>query len=63
MRNFMLLVERFHIPCVIADFEPFDILSAVYMLTRQADRGQALVKNCYGRVVSRKNLTFKLIYT
>lgn len=48
------LVERFHIPCVIAGFEPLDILSAVYMLTRQAGRGQALVENCYGRVVGRE---------
>ncbi|MHB8809568.1 MAG: hydrogenase formation protein HypD [Desulfobulbaceae bacterium] len=48
------LAARFHIPCVIAGFEPLDILSAVYLLVRQNQEGRAQVENCYGRVVSRE---------
>ncbi|MHB1348654.1 MAG: hydrogenase formation protein HypD [Desulfobulbaceae bacterium] len=48
------LAERFHIPCVIAGFEPLDILSAVCLLVRQISEGRAEVENCYGRVVSRE---------
>ena len=46
------LAAQFHIPCVIAGFEPLDILSAVYLLVRQVREGRAQVENCYGRVVS-----------
>ena len=48
------LAARFHIPCVIAGFEPLDILSAVNLLVRQIRDGRAQVENCYSRVVSRE---------
>lgn len=43
---------RFKIPCVIAGFEPLDILSALYMLACQARDGKAVVENTYSRAVS-----------
>lgn len=46
--------EKYHIPCVIAGFEPLDILSSIYMLASQIHHGKALVENSYGRVVSRE---------
>ena len=47
------LVEQFGIPCVIAGFEPLDILSSIFMLTRQVQQKEPKVENSYGRVVSR----------
>ncbi|MCS7254640.1 MAG: hydrogenase formation protein HypD [Armatimonadota bacterium] len=38
-------------PCVIAGFEPLDILQAVFMLLMQIRYGQAKVENQYRRVV------------
>ena len=46
--------EKYHIPCVIAGFEPLDILSSICMLADQIHHGKALVENSYGRVVSRE---------
>ena len=46
--------EKYHIPCVIAGFEPLDILSAVFMLAHQIRHGRAEVENSYGRVVSKQ---------
>jgi hydrogenase expression/formation protein HypD len=42
------------IPCVIAGFEPLDILSAICMIAMQVRQGRAEVENSYGRVVSRE---------
>lgn len=47
-------VEKYKIPSVIAGFEPLDILSSIYMLAAQIQRGEAKVENSYGRVVSRE---------
>ncbi len=44
--------EQFHIPCVIAGFEPIDILSAILRLVSQVNEGRAEVENTYNRVVS-----------
>src|SRR3712207_8133083 len=38
-------------PCVVAGFEPLDILQSVLMLMRQLDEGRCEVENQYGRVV------------
>jgi len=43
---------RYAIPCVIAGFEPLDILSAIYLITRQFHENRAQVENTYSRVVS-----------
>ncbi len=45
---------KYHMPCVIAGFEPLDILSGVFMLACQARESRARVENSYGRVVSRE---------
>ena len=39
------------IPCVIAGFEPLDVLQAVYMLARMCQQGEAQVMIQYRRVV------------
>jgi hydrogenase expression/formation protein HypD len=46
------LAERYAVPCVVAGFEPLDILSAIYLLVRQIREEKAVVENAYGRVVS-----------
>ena len=47
-------VAREHgIPCVIAGFEPVDILQAIHMLVRQAVDGRSEVEVQYSRAVSR----------
>jgi hydrogenase expression/formation protein HypD len=47
-------VERYHIPCAIAGFEPLDILQALVMLVRQATADEARVEVPYQRVVPRE---------
>jgi len=46
--------EKYHVPCVIAGFEPLDILSSILMLACQIRDGKALVENSYNRVVSKE---------
>lgn len=46
--------EKYQIPCVIAGFEPVDILSSISMLACQIHDGKALVENSYPRVVSKE---------
>ena len=41
------LADRFHKPCVIAGFEPVEILRGVDALVRQAAAGRAFVENAY----------------
>jgi hydrogenase expression/formation protein HypD len=43
--------EKWHIPQVVAGFEPLDVLVAVYMLVRQVVEGRTEVENEYTRVV------------
>ncbi len=43
--------EKYHIPQVIAGFEPLDVLIAVFMLAKQIKSGQAKVENEYIRSV------------
>lgn len=45
-------VERYHVPCVIAGFEPLDILYGLEGLLAQAVAGEARVDNRYARVVT-----------
>lgn len=46
-------VAREHrIPCVVAGFEPLDILLGIRMLLRQVAREEATVENEYGRVAT-----------
>lgn len=45
------VAQEFHVPCVVAGFEPADILLAVRALLRQVADGEACVGNAYGRAV------------
>jgi len=44
--------KTYHLPQVIAGFEPLDILMAVWMLIKQYERKEARVENEYNRAVS-----------
>jgi hydrogenase expression/formation protein HypD len=47
-------VERYKIPCVIAGFEPVDILKAVVMLAKQVQDGKPRVEIAYDRAATRR---------
>ncbi|HHT9154025.1 MAG TPA: hydrogenase formation protein HypD, partial [Candidatus Hypogeohydataceae bacterium YC40] len=49
-RPYEFLAREFGIPCVIAGFEPLDILHGIYMLLGQIVRGKARVEIQYSRV-------------
>ncbi len=44
--------ERHQIPCVIAGFEPIDILQAITMLVEQIENGTPQLENAYTRAVT-----------
>ncbi len=44
--------ERHRIPCVVAGFEPADILQAIEMLVAQIEAGRPALENAYPRAVS-----------
>lgn len=46
------VAEKYHIPCVVAGFEPVDILQAIYMLISQVEERKATVAIQYRRVVN-----------
>ncbi len=46
--------NRFQIPCVIAGFEPADILQAIYLLVSQIETASPELANAYGRAVTDK---------
>jgi len=45
------LSKDYHIPQVVAGFEPIDLLMAVWMLVQQVEKDEAFVQNEYTRVV------------
>ncbi|MFN3467592.1 MAG: hydrogenase formation protein HypD [Candidatus Brocadiales bacterium] len=49
-RPYEFLAKEFGIPCVIAGFEPLDILHGIYILLGQIVRGEARVEIQYSRV-------------
>ncbi|MCR5576111.1 MAG: hydrogenase formation protein HypD [Oscillospiraceae bacterium] len=51
-RGFAYLPAEFHLPGVVAGFEPEDILLAVYLLLRQIKEGKPRIENAYPRAVS-----------
>lgn len=51
-RPYEFIAKDFHIPCVIAGFEPLDILQGLYMLLEQILQKQARVKIQYSRVAN-----------
>ena len=46
------IARRYGIPCVVAGFEPLDILLGISMLLRQKREGVARVENEYSRVAT-----------
>ena len=48
------LAEKYQVPCVVAGFEPVDILRGICMLARQVSEGICRVENAYERAVSRE---------
>ncbi len=46
------VADRFGIPCVVAGFEPLDVLQSVLMLVRQIEAGEARAEIQYARAVS-----------
>ncbi len=48
------LSKQYHVPQVVAGFEPLDLMMAVFMLARQVREGRAEVENEYSRVVHRE---------
>lgn len=46
------IAERYHVPVVVAGFEPLDILYAIALILRQVREGRAEVENAYPRAVS-----------
>jgi len=47
-------VQQYNMPCVIAGFEPVDILKAVFMLAEQVKTNRAAVEIAYNRAVTRE---------
>jgi len=48
---YRFLSEKYHIPCVIAGFEPTDILQAVYLIVKQIAENRSEVEIQYTRAV------------
>lgn len=46
------LAQEYHVPCVVAGFEPLDILESIHRLLDQIKSGQAKVENEYRRAVT-----------
>ena len=51
MKPYEFLSKKYHVPQVIAGFEPLDVLMAAWMLVRQVQQGKSQVENEYTRVV------------
>jgi hydrogenase expression/formation protein HypD len=50
-KPYEFLSKEYHMPQVVAGFEPLDLMMAVYMLANQINDGRAQVENEYVRVV------------
>ncbi|MGK7393759.1 MAG: hydrogenase formation protein HypD [Candidatus Cyclobacteriaceae bacterium M3_2C_046] len=48
---YQFIAQKYHIPVVIAGFEPVDLLQAILMLIKQFEAGEARVENQYSRGV------------
>ena len=51
-RQYPELAERFHVPIVVAGFEPLDIFEGIRRTVKQLEAGQARVENAYERIVT-----------
>jgi len=50
--SYRFLVDDYGIACVVAGFEPTDILLSIIALVKQVQEGRPALENCYGRVVT-----------
>ena len=50
-RPYEFLAKEFHLPCVVAGFEPLDIFQSIYLLLSQIRNETAAVENQYLRAV------------
>lgn len=50
-KPFEFIAQDYHLPAVVAGFEPLDILASVYMLAKQLYEHRAQIENQYKRVV------------
>src|SRR5215216_6683785 len=50
-RPYEFMSEDYGKPCVVAGFEPLDLLQSILMLMRQIDEGRCEVENQYSRIV------------
>lgn len=50
-KPYEFISEKYHVPQVIAGFEPLDLLMGVYMLAKQIENGEAKVEIEYTRTV------------
>ena len=48
---YQFIADEYKIPCVVAGFEPLDMLEAIFMLVKQIAENQAQVENQYRRAV------------
>jgi hydrogenase expression/formation protein HypD len=51
-RGYLPFFQKYRVPCVVAGFEPVDILQAIYSLVRQIESGRPELTNDYRRVVT-----------
>jgi len=51
-RGYMDFFNRYSIPCVVAGFEPADILQAILELVRQVETNRPVLENSYRRAVT-----------
>jgi hydrogenase expression/formation protein HypD len=54
MKPYEIFTKAYHMPTVIAGFEPLDILFATSMLLKQIKNGRAELQNEYSRAVNRE---------
>lgn len=50
-KPYEFISKDYHVPQVIAGFEPIDVLMGAWMLVQQIEKGEAFVQNEYTRVV------------
>jgi hydrogenase expression/formation protein HypD len=50
-RPYQIFSEKYGVPQVVAGFNPFDVLIAIYMILKQIKEGKAQVQNEYKRAV------------
>ena len=52
LKSYQPFFDRYNIPCVVAGFEPTDILQAIYMLVDMLESDSSDLKNAYRRAVT-----------